>query len=126
MADRPTLERALSMFAQWREVYAGRVKFDIPPLVENGNSVGVTVEVDSPMTDADHVKRIALFTEKNPQADVVVFHLSRRSGVAKISTRMRLAASQTVVAVAELSDGTCWHASAEVVVTLPACLETTS
>mgnify|MGYP006200646509 CR=1 FL=1 len=89
----------------------GRVRFEIPPLVENGNAVGVTITVESPMTEADHVKRIALFNEKNPQADMAVFHLGPRAGRAAVSTRVRLATSQTVVALAEMSDGSVWSTS---------------
>jgi sulfur-oxidizing protein SoxY len=101
----------------------GRVRFDVPPLVENGNSVPVTVTVDSPMTAAEHVRRIAIFNERNPQPNVIVAHLGPRAGRAILSTRMRLATSQRVVAVAELSDGTFWSDSVEVVVTLAACVE---
>ncbi|HYG84855.1 MAG TPA: SoxY-related AACIE arm protein [Azospirillum sp.] len=101
----------------------GRVRLDLPPLVENGNAAPLTVTVDSPMTPEAFVRRIALFNEKNPQPNVAVFHLGPRSGRATVSTRMRLADSQTVVAVAELSDGTFWSASADVIVTLAACLE---
>jgi sulfur-oxidizing protein SoxY len=122
-SPRPTLEHAVSAFAAWREVYAGLVRLDISPLVENGNSVTLTVEVDSPMTERCHVRRIALFNEKNPQAEIAIFHLSPRNGASKISTRVRLADSQKIVAVAELSDGSHWQATASVIVTLPACLE---
>jgi sulfur-oxidizing protein SoxY len=101
----------------------GRVRFGVPPLVENGNSVPVTVTVDSPMTAAEHVRRIAIFNERNPQPNVIVAHLGPRAGRAILSTRMRLATSQRVVAVAELSDGTFWSDSVEVVVTLAACVE---
>ncbi|WP_431855020.1 SoxY-related AACIE arm protein [Azospirillum sp.] len=101
----------------------GRVKLDLPALVENGNSAPLTVAVDSPMTPDSFVRRIAVFNEKNPQPNVAVFHLTPRSGRAVVSTRMRLADSQTIVAIAELSDGTFWSASAEVIVTLAACLE---
>ena len=104
-------------------VRTGKVTLDIPPLVENGNAVGVTVGVDSPMTEADHVRRIGLFNEKNPQADMVVFHLGPRCGRASVATRLRLATSQTIVALAEMSDGTVWSAEADVIVTLAACIE---
>ncbi|WP_155888521.1 SoxY-related AACIE arm protein [Inquilinus limosus] len=120
---RPSLEEAIRGFAGEAEIRPGRVRFDIPPLVENGNAVGVTVAVDSPMTEADHVRRIALFNEKNPQADIAIFHLGPRSGRASVSTRIRLATSQTVVALAEMSDGSVWSAEAEVIVTLAACIE---
>jgi len=120
---RPALDQAISNFAGGAEVRDGRVQLEIPPLVENGNAVGVTVSVDSPMTATDHVRRIALLNEKNPQADVAVFHLGPRAGRARVATRIRLAASQVVVAIAETSDGRFWSSKASVIVTLAACIE---
>jgi sulfur-oxidizing protein SoxY len=122
-AARPSLEEAVRAFTGGAAPRPGRVTLDIPPLVENGNAVGVTVAVESPMTEAEHVRRIALINQKNPQADVAVFHLGPRAGRARVSTRIRLATSQTVVALAELSDGSFWSAEAEVFVTLAACIE---
>ena len=104
-------------------VKPGKIKLDIPPLVENGNSVAITVSVDSPMTATDYVKAIHVFTEKNPQPSVINVKLGPRAGRASISTRMRLADTQKVVAIAELSDGTFWSESVEVIITLGACLE---
>ncbi|MCW5634821.1 MAG: thiosulfate oxidation carrier protein SoxY, partial [Rubrivivax sp.] len=101
----------------------GRVQLEIAALVENGNTVPVTVNVPSPMTEAEHVRRIALFTERNPDPGVAIFHFSPRSGRARVATRMRLATSQQVVAVAQLSDGSHWQAAVDVVVTLAACVE---
>ena len=101
----------------------GKVKIDLPPLIENGNAVPLTVTVDSPMTEAQHVRAVHVFTEKNPQPYVVSFHLGPRAGRARVSTRMRLADSQNVVAVCELSDGSLWSDSAAIIVTLAACLE---
>lgn len=101
----------------------GRVSLDLPPLVENGNVVPLTVSVDSPMSVADHVRTIHLFAEKNPQPQVAVFHLGPRAGRARVATRIRLADSQQVVAVAELSDGSFWSASAHSVVTISACID---
>jgi sulfur-oxidizing protein SoxY len=101
----------------------GKVKLDLPPLVESGNAVPLSVTIDSPMTAADHVKAIHVFTEKNPQPNVASFHLGPRSGRAHVSTRIRLADTQEVVAIAELSDGSFWSARAHVVITLAACLE---
>ena len=118
-----------SMAAAIREVvgeaalHQGRVKLDIPPLVENGNTVSVTVSVDSPMSELDHVKSIHIFNEKNPQPNVTIFHLNPRAGRARVSTRIRLADSQKVTAIARLSDETFWYDSADVLVTLAACLE---
>ena len=101
----------------------GRVKLDIPPLVENGNTVPCSVSVESPMTAADHVRAIHVFNEKNPQANVVSCKLGPRAGLASISTRIRLSDTQTVVAIAEMSDGTFWTDSVSVIITLGACLE---
>jgi sulfur-oxidizing protein SoxY len=123
---RPTLDEALRSFTGGAEVRAGRVKFEISPLVENGNAVPVSVDVESPMTAVDHVRRIALFNEKNPQADIAIFHLNVRAGRARIATRIRLATSQVVVAAAELSDGSFWMSKASVIVTLAACIEDVS
>jgi len=104
-------------------VTPGKVKLDLPPLIENGNAVPLTVTIDSPMTEAEHVRTVHVFTEKNPQPNVVSFHLGPRAGRAKMTTRVRLADSQNVVAVCELSDGSFWSDSAGIVVTLAACLE---
>lgn len=104
-------------------VNTGKVKLDLPPLVENGNTVPLAVSVESPMTEADHVRAVHVFTEKNPQPNVASFHLGPRAGRASVATRIRLADSQTVVAICELSDGSFWSASASIVVTLAACLE---
>jgi sulfur-oxidizing protein SoxY len=101
----------------------GKVKLDLPPLIENGNAVPMTVSVESPMTEADYVKAIHVFNEKNPQPHVVSVQLGPRAGKAAISTRIRLADSQTVIAIAELSDGSFWSDEADVVVTLAACVE---
>ena len=105
------------------QLHTGRVKLDIPPLVENGNTVPMTVSVASPMTANDYVKSIHVFNEKNPQPNIGNFYLSPQAGRAQVSTRIRLADSQKVVAIANLSDGTFWSASVDVVVTLAACTE---
>ena len=104
-------------------VHTGKVKLEVPPLVENGNTVPITVSVASPMTEADHVKSIHIFNEKNPQPNVGNFHLGVRSGRAQISTRIRLADSQKITVIAKLSDGSFWSTTADVVVTLAACTE---
>ena len=104
-------------------VHTGKVKLDIPPLVENGNTVPMTVSVSSPMTESDHVKSIHIFNEKNPQPNIGNFYFNVFAGRAQISTRIRLADSQKVVAIARLSDDTFWSASADVIVTLAACTE---
>jgi sulfur-oxidizing protein SoxY len=101
----------------------GKVKIDVPPIVENGNSVPCTVSVESPMTASDYVKAIHVFNEKNPQPYVISVGLGPSAGRAGFSTRIRLADSQTVTAIAELSDGTFWSDEVDVIVTLAACIE---
>jgi sulfur-oxidizing protein SoxY len=101
----------------------GRVKLDLPPLVENGNVVPLTVSVESPMTPADYVKAIHVFNEKNPQPHVFSARLRPHNGKAVIATRIKLADSQKIIAIAETSTGQFWSASADVIVTLAACVE---
>lgn len=105
------------------QIRTGRVKLDIPPLVENGNTVPMTISVASPMTANDYVKSIHVFNEKNPQPNIGNFYLNPFSGRAQVSTRIRLADTQKVVAIARLSDDTFWQVMADVVVTLAACTE---
>jgi sulfur-oxidizing protein SoxY len=117
------MEEAIRKVVGSARVNAGKVKVELPPLSENGNAVPLAVSVESPMTEADHVRAIHVFTEKNPQPEVASFRLGPRAGRATVGTRIRLADTQTVVAISELSDGSFWSASATVVVTLAACLE---
>jgi sulfur-oxidizing protein SoxY len=114
---------AIKAFAGEAEIRDGKVILEIPPLVENGSSVPLTVKVGSPMTPQNHVKTIAIFNERNPQPNVANFHLGPRAGRAIVSTRIRLGESQTIVAIARMSDGSYWSGSAELVVTLPTCVE---
>ena len=104
-------------------IHTGKVKLDIPPLVENGNTVPMTVSVASPMTATEYVKSIHVFNEKNPQPNIGNFYLTPASGRAQVSTRIRLADTHKVVAIARLSDDTFWQAAVDVVVTLAACTE---
>lgn len=101
----------------------GRVNLELPSMAENGNSVFMTVTVDSPMTSADHVKSIYVFSEKNPSAIVVRFHLGPRAGRARVQTSIRLADTQRITAVARMSDGSLWSGTADVMVTVSACIE---
>lgn len=117
------LRAAINALTGGAPVQAGRLELTIASLVDNGNAVPVRVHVHSPMTAAEHVRRIALFTEANPQPDVAVFELGPHNGVATVATRMRLATSQRVLALAQFSDGSWWQTQAEVIVTLAACIE---
>ena len=129
LAPRPSaatpaaLQSAVLAFTGGAKVAPGRIRLDVPPLVDNGNSAPLKVEVDSPMTAADHVVRLKIFNQKNPQPDVITCHFGPRSGRALVSTRIKLADSQTLVAIAEMSDGSFWSTSADVIVTIAACIE---
>jgi sulfur-oxidizing protein SoxY len=98
----------------------GLVHLDLPVMVENGNTVAMTVSVTDPPSP---VVSIHVFAEGNPLPNVGIFHFGPRSGAPRVSTRMRLATSQTVIAIARLRDGTCWRDSVDLLVTLAACIE---
>jgi sulfur-oxidizing protein SoxY len=117
------MQEAISKIVGEAVLRHGKVRLDMPPLVENGNAVPLTVSVDTPMTEADHVKAIHIVNEKNPQPYVISATLGPRAGRARLSTRIKLADSQQVVALAEMSDGSFWSESAEIIVTTAACVE---
>ena len=117
------METAIRRVIGEAEIRKGKVTLDLPPLVENGNTVPMTVSVESPMTKDNYVKAIHVFNEKNPQPNVISVRLTPRAGKAAISTRIRLAGTQRLTAIAEMSDGSYWSDSQEVIVTLAACLE---
>jgi sulfur-oxidizing protein SoxY len=101
-------------------LHDGRVKLDLPVMVENGNSVGMTVSVDAPV---GQVRSIDVFAEGNPLPHVVRIQFGPHAGAARFATRIRLATSETVIAVAKLADGSCWRDSVDLLVTLAACIE---
>ena len=123
-ADLPEdLMAAIKAFTQGAPLREGRVTFEIASLIDNGNAVPILVSVASPMTAADHVTALSVFNERNPQRDVVNAQFGPRSGRAELATRIRLATSQKLVAVARMNDGSCWSKTVEVIVTLAACIE---
>lgn len=122
-ADQQRLAAALRDFTGGQPMREGRVRLDVSPLVENGNAVPISVVVETPMTVADHVRRIGVFNERNPQPQVISAQFGPRSGRAYLATHIRLATSQALVAVAEMNDGSFWSQRVEVVVTLAACIE---
>ena len=105
-----------------RPMTDGRVSLTVPPIAENGNSVALRVDVDSPMTEDDHVRSIAIFANRNPRPNVIRFTLSPHVGRAQIDTRIRLRQTQTIVGIAEMSDGSLWAGRTETVITLAACV----
>jgi sulfur-oxidizing protein SoxY len=121
--DAAAMTAAITQFAGGQPVRKGRVKLEMAQLVDNGNVVPMRVTVDSPMSAADHVTEIAVFNEKNPQRDVARFTLGLRAGKADVSTRVRLATSQKLIALARMNDGSVWSETVDVVVVLAACIE---
>ena len=120
-ADLPAMQQWMKEILGERKAQEGRIVIDLPAIAENGNTVPLTVEVDSPMTESDYVKAVHVMTERNPNPEVATFYLTPRSGRAMISTRIRLAESQTVHAVAEMSDGSVYAVTRDVEVTVGGC-----
>lgn len=108
-------------FTRGAPVREGRVRLEIPPLADNGNAVPLRISVDSAMSAADYVQRITVLAEKNPRPVIATFYLGPRAGRALVATRIRLNGAQRLMAIAQLSDGTFWSASADVIVTSSAC-----
>lgn len=100
---------------------SGRVLLEMPQIAENGNTVPMSLSVESPMTDSDYVKTVHVFAEGNPVPEVASFHFTPMNGVAEISTRMRMAKTQNIIAVAEMSDGSIFMDSVQVKVTIGGC-----
>lgn len=117
----PETEAAIAAILGDRTAEEGRISIDLPEIAENGNTVPLTVEVESPMTEDDYVKSVHIFAEGNPLPDVAKINFTPRSGEAVASTRIRLAKTQKIHAVAEMSDGSVFTASREVKVTIGGC-----
>jgi len=118
-----SMATAIAAFTGGKVPQPGKLIFDIAKLIDNGNAVPITIRVNSPMTEQDHVTDIAVFNEKNPLPDVVKFKLGPRAGKAEVSTRIRLATSQKLTAIARTNDGSLWQQTVDVIVTLAACVE---
>jgi sulfur-oxidizing protein SoxY len=113
--------KAIEEFTGGAEVSEGALTLTTPEIAENGNSVPVSVLVESPMTEDDYVESVMILAEENPLPDVATFHFTPMSGEAKASTRMRLAKTQNVLAVAKMSNGSLYKASNNVKVTIGGC-----
>ena len=111
----------IKTFTGGKAATEGKVKLDLPEIAENGNTVPMTIMVDSPMTEASHVTEVLVVANENPRSGVVTFHFSPASGVAEANTRIRLAATQDVIAVAKMNDGSFYMATKQVKVTIGGC-----
>ncbi len=118
-----TPQGALQSILKGAEMRRGRVLLELPSVADNGHSVPMTVRVDSPMSNADHVRRIDLLSDKNPVPLMASFFLGPHMGRAEIESRVRLNGTQRVTAVAQLSDGSFWFDAADIAVNESACLD---
>jgi sulfur-oxidizing protein SoxY len=114
-------DEAIKKFTGGKTAVEGKVKLDLPEIAENGNTVPMTVTVDSPMTEQSHVTDVLIVANENPRSGVATFHFSPASGVVEANTRIRLAATQDVIAVARMNDGSFYMASKQVKVTIGGC-----
>jgi sulfur-oxidizing protein SoxY len=114
-------EEAIKKFTGGKTPVQGKVKLDLPEIAENGNTVPMTVTVESPMTEQSYVSEVLIVADENPRSGVVRFHFSPASGVAEANTRIRLAATQDVIAVAKMNDGSFYRTSKQVKVTIGGC-----
>ncbi len=114
-------EDVIKKFTGDKKATEGRIKFDLPEIAENGNTVPMTVSVESPMTEQSYVTDVLVLTDGNPRAGVATFHFSPASGVAEANTRIRLASTQNVIAVAKMNDGSFFTAKKLVKVTIGGC-----
>lgn len=120
-ASATDVEKIIIGLAGGKTPKTGKITLDMPQIAENGNTVPLSVSVESPMTASDHVKSIHVFANGNPTPEVAVFHLSPINGVADVSSRMRMAKTQNIVAVAKMSDGSVYTESVKVKVTIGGC-----
>jgi sulfur-oxidizing protein SoxY len=122
LASPAAVDASIADLFDGRVAQSGRVTVKIPPITENGTSVAFRVDVESPMTQEDHVLRIAVFAEENPVPDIAHYELGPRAGIASVESRIRMNGSQRIRAVAEMNDGSLWTGHAFSIVTLAACL----
>ena len=120
-ADKEMTLNAIRKLSGGKALKGGLITLELPHIAENGNTVPLSIEVESPMTDPDHVKTVHIFADGNPAPEVASFHFSPANGLAKTSIRIRLAKTQSIIAVAEMSDGSIFQATSEVKVTIGGC-----
>lgn len=120
-ADEASTQAAIDAFAAGAEVGEGRISLTAPEIAENGNTVPISVDVESEMTEADHVAAVMILASGNPNPGVITFNFTPMNGVAAATTRIRLAKTQDVIAVAKMSDGSVFMDKKLVKVTIGGC-----
>ena len=120
-ADVKAVEAEIRKLYADRKIETGRIKLDVPQIAENGLVVPINLEVESPMTDTDYVKSVHVYADGNPLPGILSYTFTPACGKASAAARMRLAQTQNIVAVAEMSDGKLFTAKSEVKVTIGGC-----
>jgi sulfur-oxidizing protein SoxY len=115
------LDEMAKKFTGGAAAVEGKVRLDLPEIAENGNTVPITVSVESPMSDTDYVSEVIVLADGNPNAGIATFHFTPASGVAEANTRIRLAGTQNIVAIAKTKDGKFYTAKKQVKVTIGGC-----
>jgi sulfur-oxidizing protein SoxY len=121
LADKKAADEMIAKFAGGKTPIVGKVNLDLPEIAENGNTVPMSVSVESPMTAQSHVTAVLVVADGNPRPDVAIFHFSPAGGVAEASTRIRLANTQNIIAVAKMNDGSVFMGTKQVKVTIGGC-----
>ena len=121
LATVPEADAEIAKFTGGKTAEAGKIAMELPEIAENGNTVPMTVTVDSPMTEQSHVTDVLIVADENPRGGVATFHFSPASGVAEANIRVRLAATQNITAVARMNDGSFFMATKQVKVTIGGC-----
>ena len=121
LADVEATDKFIMEFTGGKKPETGKITLTAPEIAENGNTVPVSVKVESAMTDGDLVESVLLVADGNPNPDVATFHFTAMSGTAAATTRMRLAKTQNVIAVAKMADGSVFMDKKEVKVTIGGC-----
>jgi sulfur-oxidizing protein SoxY len=121
LAAKNDSEDLIKKFTGGKTATEGRVRLDLPEIAENGNTVPMTVSVESPMTEQSYVSDVLIVSDGNPRGGIATFHFTPASGMAEANVRIRLAATQNVIAVAKMNDGSFFMASKPVKVTIGGC-----
>jgi len=111
----------IEKFTDGKQPVKGKISLDLPEIAENGNTVPMSLTVDSPMTAESYVKEVMVIAEGNPNPGVATLMFTPLSGKAEASIRIRLAATQNVIAIAKMSDGSLFTEQKTVKVTIGGC-----
>jgi sulfur-oxidizing protein SoxY len=112
---------AIAKFTGGKPAEKGRITIDLPEIAEDGNTVPLSIKVDSPMTAEDHVTEILVVADGNPRPVFATFHLTAMSGRAEAATRIRLASTENVIVVAKTSNGKLFTEQKPIKVTIGGC-----